>query len=148
MIKRRKRSKALSLFICMMTAILFISYVGMNAEATGNITDTPFYFSGTSMYTMTDPRDKWDYTSSYVYSNSSSTRSITEVRVFGCVLYSGTVVSSVDCTFGDPVEVQPGEYKYLPNLVKESGYNYARLQLYVDSSAYKYIFGVWSPDSV
>ena len=147
MIKNRNRSRFLPVFICLLVVMLFSSYITMNANATGNIQDTPFIYQGSSINAVTDPRPKWDYTSSYAY-NSGSDCDIDKVQVYGCVVIDATVISAVDCTAGNPKDLPFGYAKYLPNYVKEYGYGFARLKFTVNSNQPKSLYGLWSPDSV
>lgn len=147
---KRNNSKVLSLFVCLVVVASFLSYICINVDATGNIQDTVWSYSGTSKYTTTDPRTKMDYTSSYVY-NDNSTCDIDQVRVFGDVIYNEAVVDYMDCTCyscGYPLDLPLGYARYYPNFVKENGFNYAQINLFVNSSSYKYIHVLWSPDSV
>ena len=148
MIKRRDNSKVFSILICVLLVMLFSSYIVVEAQQNGNTNDTPFSYSGNSKYFYTDPRNKLDDTSCYVFNSQSSTFAINSVYVYGCVLNSlGQVVDEQYCTLWPIQSVPTGEYRYCYNSVYEDGLPYARLELYVNTSAYKYITGLWSPDS-
>ena len=144
MIKTQKKSKAISLFICILTMMLFASYINLNANASAQ--PTPFIYSGTSIYAYSDPRPKDNYTSAYAY-NTGSTCDIDAVNVYGCIMNAATIVSQVDCTAGTPMSLPLYGARYLPNYVKEYGYGFARLKFTVYSNAQKTLYGLWSPDS-
>ena len=146
MIKKRKKSKLLSVFICLLIVAVFSSYAYVSVDASGNITDTLFEYNGSANYAITDPRTKMDYTSCYAYNDTS--HSIDAVRIHGCVIYNQDVVDYQDCTYGSVLQLPGFTQKYFPNTVKEYGFYYARLQFTVNSSGNKYIHVWWSPDSV
>lgn len=55
---------------------------------------------------------------------------------------------ALDCTYGAYQRCDIGVAKYLPNLVKERGYSYARLQFDPGDGHHGYIGILWSPDSI
>lgn len=116
----------------------------MRCQAAGNYHDSVFeYEIDTDICEITDIqtplRGKWDYTSSYVY-NNRSTEEISYIRI---VSEDGT-----NCTYGQSQRCAVGVAKYLPNLIKESGYSYARLIFEPYDGHHGFIHILWSPDSI
>ena len=146
MIKPRKRLKVVSVLVFLIAVSMFLSYLGMNVEASGNTQLTPFIYEGTAINAYSDPRPKWNDSSSFA-SNTNSDCDISTVKVYGCVMYQGTIISQVDCTAVTPKPLPQYSSKLLPNYVNEYGYGYARLRFTVNSNQPKYLYGLWSPDS-
>lgn len=148
MIKSRKLNRFTKGII--ITGVLLILFstlkVGqaMRCQAAGNYHDTVFeYEIDTDECEITDVstplREKWDYTSSYVHNNRSWTE-ISYIRVYS---EDGT-----NCTYGESERCAVGVAKYLPNLIKERGYSYARLEFDPHDGHHNFIHILWSPDSI
>ena len=148
MIKARKKSRALSIFACILVVALFSSYLCVIAQVNGNITDEPITYNGYSNYIESLPRTKEDYTSSYGY-NTSPSRGIDRVKIIGVSVDTfGQYSEYGDCTYGTPKSLPKGWSDYFPNLVNEYGYPLAVMRLEFDDTNYKSITVWWSPDSV
>ncbi|WP_071396583.1 DUF2712 domain-containing protein [Bacillus tuaregi] len=142
-IKSLKMKLAVAGLTCLMA-----SSIGMSsASAAGNYKDTPFkfYYNGDGSDRFTDMREKRDYTSSYVHNYGSNYGY--SVIVYGSKNYSSSGIGTY-ATAGPIPHVGVGEAKYLPNYVKERGYNYAQLGLMSDSHSASVMAGEWSPDSI
>ena len=148
MIKARKKSKAISLFVFVLAVVLFSSFIVVNAQQNGNISDTPYYYQGNATSTKTPPRDKQDYTSCYAYNYPTTNMQIDQVNPYGCVVYSGVVVDEQDCTYGATWSLPVGTSRCFMNTVKEDGLYYCRLRLGFNNTNYKDIHIEWSPDSI
>lgn len=132
-----------SIIMALFTVILFT--YGNPIKAAGNYHDTRFYqyYNGDGSDVFTPFRGKWDYTSSYS-KNDKSTFGYT-ANVYGSNVTSGI---GTYCTYGRSQHISVGQYKYLPNLVKERGYNYAQLGMMSDSHNPSIFNMLWSPDSI
>ncbi len=147
MVRKRKRNSVRAKIGSLLFVFVMLLSSGLcSAGAAGNYQDTliKFEYDGSGSDVGTPARQKLDYTSSYIY-NKASDYKFSRVLVHGCF---GTSGSSYDCTYGVPKEVKVGEAKYLPNMVKEWGYTYARLVIMPGSHAKHHIYALWSPDSV
>lgn len=128
-------------------AITIVSSLGLSSvSAAGNYHDTKFQFqyNGDGSDVFTSKRTKLDYTSSYVKNRYSKYGFTT--NVYGSNDYSNYI--GTYCTYGPPVHVSVGQAKYLPNLVKERGYDNAQIGITSDSHSPSFIEGLWSPDSI
>lgn len=132
-----------AIFMALFT-IIFFTY-GNNIKAAGNYKDTRFYhyYNGDGSDVFTPLRAKLDYTSAYS-KNDYSTYGYT-TNVYGSNGGSGI---GTYCTYGTPRHISVGQAKYLPNLVKERGFNNARLGMMSDSHNPSIINMLWSPDSI
>lgn len=144
-----KNLKSISKKIAITSFVFLIAgSIGLSpVSAASNYTDTifEFHYNGDGGDRTTDKREKRDYSSSYVY-NKWSTYGFA-AKVLGSKYYSSNGVGSY-CVAGPIPHVGVGEAKYLPNYVKERGYNYAQIQMMSDSHSSSYMGGLWSPDSI
>ncbi|MCR5516272.1 MAG: hypothetical protein K6F41_07430 [Lachnospira sp.] len=92
----------------------------------------------------TGSRTKDDDTSAYVY-NRYSQSEITYIRVMASNSENGALFNE---TYGASKSCPVGEYRYLPNLVKEKGYSHAGLMFDPGNGHHNYISILWSPDSI
>ncbi len=129
----------------MMAGGMLLSMSGSDVFAKGNYTDALFTcFAVPSTTKYISPREKLDATSATV----KLTQAVTPVtvRVYGSSLDTGT---AYNCTYGTPKVVGVSDkYTYLPNLVKERNYRYARLGFSHSGSSNVILIGWWSPDSI
>jgi hypothetical protein len=134
-----------AIFMALFT-IIFFTY-GNNIKAAGNYKDERFYqyYNGDGSDVFTPFRAKLDYTSSYSY-NNRSTYGYT-ANVYGDYTKYGSGIGTY-CTYGTPRHLSVGQAKYLPNLVKERGYNYAQIGMMSDSHNPSIFDMLWSPDSI
>lgn len=117
---------------------------GSNIKA-GNYQDSWYstYYNGDGSDVFTNSRGKWDYTSSYSYNSNSTYAYYTQVYGNNSGANYGWYY-----TYGSPRLVRVGYSSYHPNLVKESGLNYAGLGLQSVQHRASYIGIWWSPDSI
>ena len=87
---------------------------------------------------------KEDYSSAYLY-NDESASDISYIRVMGSF---GEDAPYVNCTYGDSQSCAYGDWKYLPNTVKEDGYTYAGLLFDPGNGYHISVSLLWSPDSI
>ena len=142
-----ERIKKISLKTMALFSLVAVMLIGCctTAFAAGNYSDTwfEFYTDNSGGDYLTPIRGKWDYTSSYVYNNNSDCG--IRVNVMGCSANGRTMDY---CSVNGLEQVELGQWKYLPNWVKERGYNYCRLMV---TAAYHYpvhLQCLWSPDSI
>lgn len=140
-----KRNVVKKLTAAGMCALMVISYFGITASAAGNYKDAKFENKISTTESYTSAREKLDNTSSCIKITNAS--SYVLIKVYG--LHSENDNSKVDCTYGAPkVLTQSTTYTYLPNLVKEKGYTWARLGFTRAGSINFTASGVWSSDSI
>ena len=143
---RRNYYSVFTKFILVMTAIMFVFNVTQRVSK-ANYHDTLYEYSIDTEFEITDlltpSRTKDDYTSAYVYNRGSWTY-ITYLRVMG-VRYDG---SMQNCTYGLSKDCSVGEYRYLPNLVKERDFPKAALFFDPGNGKHNFISILWSPDSI
>lgn len=129
-------------------SLMMMLSVGIEANAK-NYTDTYHTArlnesTGEAVY-YTPGRAKQDYSSGYVKNVRSSYSGPT---YFTMVASAGNGSNTYYQNFKLwTYTVRPGEYKYLTNYVKESGYNYAALKVEPGISTYVETYFAWSPDS-
>ena len=127
-----KKSKAITGLVI---GLLMVGSVA-GAVSAGNIGNTSYQYNSTSKGFATETRDKIDYTSAYIehYGVNGAT-----VQV-----HSG----GVNFTVGGSRFAAAQSWSYLPNYVKENGFNncYLYIKLYPEKGCYMY--GAWSPDSI
>lgn len=153
------KNKLIKAIATAMIVTSMFSTFALSANAAGNINDTIVYKeanqnSGGTPY-RSAWRGKWDYTSAYCMNtttsggsatvwvhrtnNSKTSSQYTVDRYYGKWSYNGATRNSKT--------VYRGKYVYLPNYVKEDGYNYAALGYIMNKEGVKYKMW-WSPDSV
>lgn len=141
-------NKLLSKVYTGIITIMLVGSLGIQAKA-NNYQDTYYtaelddYYGISEDYTT--GRYKADYSKGYVRNISSS--------------YSGSTAFTLVASDGDgssnhyenfrlyKTYIDPGDYKYLTNLVKESGYNYAAVKIEPGSDFYMETYFAWSPDN-
>jgi len=135
--------------ICVLGVLLtIVSAVVVTSNAAGNYTDTLFKYEFTSSSRTTahtEFRGKWDYTSSYAYNYNSN------VKINSVLVQAPVSIYFLDCTYGQPQDLPIGYAKYLPNLVKEKGYNEAKLCFIFTPKTpptKTSLCILWSPDSI
>ena len=136
-----------------------LTVCGLPVSARGNVSDSIIqiqaYLNDGGTPWQSEFRPKWDYTSSYVKNDNASggsllcwvNRSHTETnysddtvdRYYGYLTYNGASQNAKT--------VYPNCYYYLPNYVKEDGYEYAGLGYIMNSEGVYYKI-YWSPDSI
>lgn len=97
-------------------------------------TNYSFSYTGDGGDLYTAHRDKYDYTSSYVYHKGSVGAYIG--------VYNGYN------SYGPLYHVGAGQQRYLTNYIKENGLNSCRLRITPETHSPRTIYGQWSPDSV
>jgi hypothetical protein len=161
MIKSRTINKYLKgCLIASAAAVTVMSTSIFQTLAAGNYKDTVHEeYNSTDLVEVTDiitePRGKWDYTSSYAYNKSSNT-DFEDVFVYGSYYedndpsYGEPAYDGLhDCTYGSRKDLPVGRSGYFPNTVKEEGYECASLRICpVYGGKGMYVCFLWSPDSI
>lgn len=130
---------------------VIIANVGVQCvEAAGNYTDTDYVFDyvGDGCDLGTAARLKMDATSAYA--KNLSTHCTHRIAVAGTHSHKdNTPLCYNDCSCNSAGYMVPiGEYRYLPNLVYERGYEYAFLVIMPTLHDPCQVKGKWSPDSI
>lgn len=149
MLSKKKISKLLAIAMLSMT----ISSIGMmTTYAAGNITDS--YFDYTSMGSdnsnWTRPREKWDYTSCYIYNRNSDCAFKTQVWSVK-MDYRGSAEAFEplkNCSLEPYKQVNVWTSTYLKNMVKEWGYSHCSVKMFPNVSGTVNLRGCWSSDSI
>lgn len=128
-----KKSKAISGLV--LGLMMVGSLAGM--VSAGNFQDTYYDYNSGQYGFATDTRTKEDYTSSYIW-HKGYDNAYVEVRSTGVNLSAN----------GGHYYVSAGSSAYLPNYVKENGYNNCYLYITPASGSASRMYGQWSPDSV
>lgn len=148
MLKSRKNSKLVKITVLVCVVAMIISTCIISASA-GNWSDTLHeHRTPTGMYLQfsnTIFRAKQDYSSAYAYNYKSNT-DIATVNVLGNSIESAYNYDV--CNYGNAKNLPIGAAYYLPNTVKEEGYNYAALQMIPTTKLNAYLYVWWSPDSI
>ena len=147
--KRKFFTTALKVIAVTTIVVGIINVQSVTSKATYH--DSAFrYTINSDEYETTDvytgSRSKDDYSSAYVY-NRYSQSEISYIRVMGAT-NDATEGPLYNMTYGTAKSCPVGEYRYLPNLVKENGYNYAGLMFDPGNGYHNYISILWSPDSI
>lgn len=125
--------------------VFFLAFpIMINAKVNGNTTDELlpngkiYWYGLVPNYLNTRLREKWDYSSHYIYNQ-------TDIRLRVKSLDG----NGVDRTEGKEAISKPNLEMLVNNLIKENGSSICQLQISVtklgDSTILK---GLWSPDSV
>lgn len=124
---------------------MLLSMSTFSVLAAGNYTDTYFSnFTITAVTKYTTARQKLDATSATVKLSKAGYPVV--VRVYGAKSSTGT---KYNCTYGTPKVVSASSsYTYLPNVVNENGYSWARFGFTRSGVQSTTISGAWSPDSI
>lgn len=130
--------------------VFSMNVFGTTSSAAGNYHDTTFAFSFSNyspsyLGWVTTPREKLDYTSSYMKCKSATSGHSYVAFVGACRSIDDPYryeVGSPSYTF-----VQ-GTTRYMINYVKERGYDYACIKAEPNDYATWNASGVWSPDSI
>lgn len=145
-----KSKKVLSKILTAAMVCMSVSSLGMmSAEGAGNITDRKFgfnYHDAELRPVAVGSEAKLDYTSCYVY-NRDSYQAI-KVDVWATNRQGLTYSLNENCNASGTKIVNKGYSMYLPNYVKERGYNYCTLLVGPYGNYSTYIGGLWSPDSI
>lgn len=145
--KKIKNNIISKLLSGVMLSMLFFS-TGITVYA-NNCEDTDAYFSfdGQSgdAVSYSDARYKSDYSSGYIkgeYADGNNT--------FSAALIASDVYGNEHYTDFELIwyNVEPGEYYYMTNYVKENGYNYAQIKGESDIDYSYHVHFKWSPDSI
>lgn len=150
MIKAKQNRLATTILCLMLLMAILVPLGTISVHAAGNYSDSLFEDKVNEYDCIgeatTHFRGKWDYTSSYAY-NMKSSCDFTEVNVLGAYTEMPGV-DFYDCTYGAPKNLPIGEAYYLPNLVKENGYDNGGLEVMFPIGSEPYIYVWWSPDSI
>lgn len=138
--------KTLGVIIALTVIMGVFNYAKKFELAAGNYHDTVYEWRidndmCETTELITPSRAKLDYTSAYIY-NKNSQDELKGIKVLG--VRNGYV----DLTYKEHKNCKVGEYKYLPNLVKERGYAQAALWFDPGNGFHNYIYILWSPDSI
>lgn len=143
------KNKVTVLFLGLFVAVIMANFGTQYVQA-NNCRDEAYYFnySGDGSDVATQPRGKTDASSAYAM--NLSTHCSHFISVAGTQDKDHNPAIAFDnCTYHAYwIEVKVGEYRYLPNLVYESGYKYAYLVISPGSHLPCLVKGKWSPDSV
>lgn len=130
--------------------VLSMNTFGITSSAAGNYKDTTYRFDFSNdvpsyLGWVTEPRQKLDYTSSYMKCKSAPSGHSYTAFVGAC--------NSVDDPYrygvGSPsYTFVQGTTRYMINYVKEKGYNYACIRGEANDYATWTASGLWSPDSI
>ncbi len=136
-----------------MTLFVVITSVGIiGVNGAGNYHDSHelIPYSGDGCDISTTSRGKWDYTSSYIKVLPTSQCGVLVDVMGNNVQYPLANFYSVlnRCTYGPSKLVGPGQYAYLPNLVKERGFSYCNLAMMTTTHNACLVDILWSPDSI
>lgn len=137
------------IMLLMMVVVLGLEGSEIYASAYGNIEDESFK----RIYTFdvydyaTKVRTKLDYTSAYIYNQSSEALNV-NVAAAASATTMNTTMEYIDASARGMVNVPKGTYKYLPNYVKERHYNYCYLVIMPCAYRNYTLIGKWSPDSI
>lgn len=151
MLHSRKIGKSSKLFCLFLVLTLLLSATTLMAGAAGNYHDTLFEASADTYAGELETvcRNKLDSSSSYAY-NMKSSCAVTAF-VYGCAYAEGHPNAlpyfAYNCTYGSAKTIPVGAAYYLPNLVKERGYQSACL-IFNFPSGWNNLYIWWSPDSV
>lgn len=146
---RKHRGKGLKRIFSVFMMLMFVCALFMiDAQAKGNVQDTGFEFSFSDYtpYTgwLTSPREKKDYTSSYMKCTEVSKTNYS---------YTAWVVAADNSELGIDVGSKKyvflaGSERWMVNYVKEKGYSKARIEGIPNQNGSYRVKGKWSPDSV
>ena len=143
--KKKFKNTLKTLVLMAMVSIMVIGC--FSSTYAGNYHDTDYFIitrADGSDSIIPYVREKQDYTSSYIYNNKSECG----VRVCVLGLNSASLNYWTDCSVKSYDPVALGQWKYLPNWVKERGYKYCTLKLTADYHRSLRLEGLWSPDSI
>lgn len=147
-----KSKKTISKILVGAMVFMSVTSAGMaSVNAQGNTTDRPYNFKFTI---VNDERAlqslaKDDYTSCYINNYGSQAGVNADVWATDRVDEEHSNFRlSANCNANGRQFVAKGQVKYLPNYVKENGYNSCTLVLTPGGAIRTPVEGVWSPDSI
>lgn len=146
-----KRKKIISKILVGAMVFMSVTSAGIASVKAGNIQDHVFSFSFIQVndrHALTS-RAKNDYTSAYINNYGSVHGINAEVWATDRVSeYGYTYSLRSNCSANGSDYIAKGQVKYLPNYVKENGYNSCTLVLSPGGSLRTKVEGKWSPDSI